>query len=243
MGKGIDVRRVAAEFVLIVIGVVAALGVDRWVQGLDEARAEREYLGLLLADVEANVQIFESMVRDWEAAGEAAGSLQTALTTRSRPSDSGLSMAVARAGTVNTVPARDGSFRDMEATGNVRLLSDPALRSRVVAYFTQDIRFGRPIIEDRLDLRFRLFARERIPSELADHRTLCPSETPSFECELADPPDAEVLWRSLVDDPAMPLILNSRYADSRTGAGVAGNWLESSVELQAALRRALDSQR
>ena len=226
MGKGIDVRRVAAEFVLIVIGVVAALGVDRWVQGLDEARAEREYLGLLLADVEANGQIFESMVRDWEAAGEAAGSLQTALTTRSRPSDSGLSMAVARAGTVNTVPARD-----------------PALRSRVVAYFTQDIRFGRPIIEDRLDLRFRLFARERIPSELADHRTLCPSETPSFECELADPPDAEVLWRSLVDDPAMPLILNSRYADSRTGAGVAGNWLESSVELQAALRRALDSQR
>jgi hypothetical protein len=167
MKKGIDFRRMVGELLVIVIGVVAALGVDRWVQGIDDARAELEYLA-----------------------------------TGRRPSDSGLFMAVARAGTVNTVPAREGSFRDLETTGNVRLLSDHDLRSRVVGYFTQDIRFGRPIIEDRLDLRFRLFAREQVPVELDGHRSLCPSPTPSLECELDNPPSAESLWRALVENPS-----------------------------------------
>ncbi|MEX2527103.1 MAG: hypothetical protein WEA09_05645 [Gemmatimonadota bacterium] len=236
MKKGIDFRRMVGEFLVIVIGIVAALGVDRWVQGIDEGRAELEYLALLLADVEANSRIFEGMVSDWETAAEAAGALRTAVATGRRPSDSGLFMAVARAGTVNTAPARDGSFRDMEATGNVRLLSDHDLRSRVVGYFTQDIRFGRPIIEDRLDLRFRLFAREQVPVELHEHRSLCPSPTPSLECELDNLPSAENLWRALFEDPSMPLLLNSRHADALLGADVARSWLESTRQLQTELR-------
>lgn len=237
--KRVDLRRLVGEFLVIVVGVVAALGVDRWVQGIDEARAESDYLALLLADVEANAGIFVRMLQDWEMAGEAAGALRVAVTTGSRPSDSGLFIAVARAGTVNTVPARDGSFRDMEATGNVRLLSDHELRSRVVAYFTQDIRFGRPIIEDRLDLRFRLFARERVPVELDGHRSLCPFPTPSLECEMDGAPSAQDLWRALVDDPSMPLLLNSRHGDALLGANVVRDWLESTRQLQAELGEAL----
>lgn len=102
--------RVAPELVVIVLSVVAALGVDRWVQGVDDARAERDYLALVLPEAEANAVIFERMVEDWEAARDAAAVLRGALHEDARPSDSGLLVAVARAGTVNTSPPRDASF-------------------------------------------------------------------------------------------------------------------------------------
>lgn len=237
-----SLSRTAAEFALIVVGVVAALGVDRWVQGIDDARAEHEYLTLVLADVEANAVIFEGTVRDWETAGEAASALKGALSQHVRPSDSGLWMAVARAGTVNTVPARDASFRDLEATGNVRLISDRKLRAQIVAYFTQDIRFGRPIIEDRLDLRFRTFSRERVPADLGSHRELCPAGTPPFDCQVADAPRADALWQSLNGDAALLRVLNVAHADAISAAGVARVWLERTDRLRSRLHEVLDGQ-
>ena len=231
-------QRVAAEFVVIVLSVVAALGVDRWVQGIDDARAERDYLALVLADVEANASIFELMFRDWESASSAAVFLKAALDDDARPSDSGLLVAVARAGTVNTIPPRDGSFRDMEATGNVRLISDGELRAQIVAYFTQALTFGRPSIEDRSDLRFRTFYRERIATDLAGHRSLCPSEIPPFDCRMEDPPATDALWADLSGDTEMRRILNITHADANTAAGFARFWLNSTNELLDRLQEA-----
>jgi hypothetical protein len=238
--NGLGVKRGVAEFLLIVLGVVAALGVDRWVQGIDDDRTEQEYLTLVLADLEANAQIFESMVADWGAARDAAAELSVAVATRSRPSDSGLLIAVARAGTVSTIPARDASFRDMESTGNVRIISDRELRSEIVSYFTFHITFGRPIIEDRLDLRFRTFARERLPAGF-NHRAQCPPSTPSFECSFSDPPSADHIWAALVGDPSMRELLISRHADAISGTGFTTQWLRRTDELRSLLQEALAS--
>ena len=180
------------------------------------------------------------MIRDWEAARDAAAVLKAALSENARPSDSGLLVAVARAGTVNTVPPRDASFRNMEATGNVRLISDRELRAQIVSYFTQDLRFGRPSVEDRTDLRFRTFYRERIATDLSGHRTMCPSEIPPFECRLDDPPAADALWAELVGDAAMGRILNISHADASNAAGMARFWLNSTNQLLARLREVLD---
>ena len=229
-----------AEFLLIVIAVAAGLGVDRWVQGIDDSKAEEEYLALVLRDAEANAGIFEGMVLDWEAARDATADLIEAVENPTeRPTHAGLLIAVARAGTVNTVPARDASFRDMESTGNVRLISDRQLRAQIVDYFTQDIRFGRPMIEDRLDLRFRTFAREFLPPDLWGHRTLCASASPAFDCRFEDPPSSDRLWAALTGNASMTELLNSRYADAISGSGVARGWAARTDELLVQLRRAL----
>lgn len=47
-------KRFAAEFVVIVLGVLLALAVDRWVAGLDLRAREASYLDVLAADFEAN---------------------------------------------------------------------------------------------------------------------------------------------------------------------------------------------
>ena len=90
MPKSRDIKRIVAEFLLIVLGVVAALGVDRWVQGVDESRAEREYLALVLSDLEANVAIFEQMAEGWTASRDAGETLAGAIRDGVRPSDAGL---------------------------------------------------------------------------------------------------------------------------------------------------------
>ena len=205
-------------------------------QGIDDARAERDYLVLVLADAEANAVIFERMIQDWEAARDAAAALRDALHEDARPSDSGLLFAVARAGTVNTIPPRDASFRDMEATGSIRLISDPELRAQIVSYFTQDLHLGRPSLEDRTDLRFRTFYRERIASDLTLHREMCPSEIAPFECRLNDPRAADDIWAELKGE-ALRGILNVTHAGN--GAALAHAWLNSTNQLLARLRERL----
>jgi hypothetical protein len=43
--------RLVAEFLVIVVGVLVALGVDQWVQDRQDRALEAEYLERLLADV------------------------------------------------------------------------------------------------------------------------------------------------------------------------------------------------
>jgi hypothetical protein len=235
------ISRVIAEFLLIVVGVVAALGIDRWVQRIDDARAETEYFGLLLRDVDANAEIFRSMVADWEAARDASNVLKGVLDDPSeRPSDAALLMAVARAGTVNTRPVRDASFRGMESTGSLRLIRDRQLRAAIVSYFTEEIRFGRPIIEARLDLRFRTFSREHMPPELQSHRILCPTTIQVLDCELAASPSSARVWSALTTQPGMREILNVANLDAIAGANVASGWVQRTEELRTMLRRVLD---
>jgi hypothetical protein len=236
--KSRDIRRIVAEFLLIVLGVVAALGVDRWVQGVDESHAEREYLRLVLSDLEANVEIYELMAGGWAGSRDAGEALAAAIADGVRPPDAGLMMAVYRAGSMSTVPPRDGSFRDLEATGNIRLISDPALRAQIVSYFTQEIRFGRPMLEDRVDLRFRAFAREHVPAGLPA-REFCSFDVPAFECQFDGAPDGDALWSALTENPDVARMLNSRLADAMAGAGLTEGWLTRTRELRAEVEEAL----
>ena len=61
--------RLAAEFVVLVVGVLVALGVDRWVAGIDEREQEFAYLTELRTDFVMNRALAENGTRDeWEMA-------------------------------------------------------------------------------------------------------------------------------------------------------------------------------
>jgi hypothetical protein len=240
--QSIKWKRVSTEFVLLVLGVLVALGVDRWVQGLDENRIERDYLERLESDVASNVSTFEFMLSDWEATQQAASDLISILEDPgSRPSDVGLLIVVARAGTTNTGPAQDSNFKDLSTTGNLRLIEDGELRSALVRYFGHQIWAGRPSM-DRLDLRFRTFANEHLPVEwIMGHRDLCPASTPAFDCIAADPPSADLIWNTLIHDPSMPRVLNSVKNHAAREVRNLRRWLQQSEGMQEILRSALGS--
>ena len=240
MSRGDRRRRITGEFFLIVLGVVAALGVDRWVQGIDESRTERDYLERLASDVRANVGVFDYMLRDWEAALAASSDLLAAIENpSSRPSHSGLLAAVARAGATNTRLAQDASFQDLAATGNLKVIKDSSLRLALVNYFGQQILAGRPRL-DRLDLRFRTFSREYLPLEWAESwRELCPAEVPTFECTTDNPPSTDLIWNALTQDSTMPRILTSRRNEAARSVIIIRTWLSQSEEMLSTLEEAL----
>jgi len=241
VSRGTNLRRVASEFLLIVLGVVSALGVDRWVQGIDDAEAERDYLARLAADVTANAALFDVMLRDWELSRRETAALLALLEEGGkRPSEFGLSIALARAGNVNTAPPREASFRDLESTGNLRLISDPDLRSTLVRYFAQDLQAGRPFMESRLDHRLRMFARDYVPAEvIVGFPELCSAEMPAIDCGVADTATTTGLWSALHDDPSVVRMLNSRHADILTGLRMIRRWAERTAEVQVLLSERL----
>jgi hypothetical protein len=241
MSKGERRGRLAGEFFLIVLGVVVALGIDRWVQEIDDNRSEREYLERLASDVRANEGIFSSMLQDWEASQKAASDLLGMIEgTSARPSSTGLLVAVARAGATNTGLFRDASFQDLAATGNLRLIRDPELRTDLVHYFGQQIHAGRPAF-DRLDLRIRTFSREYLPTEWTrSWRELCPRTTPAIECTTEDPPSTDLIWQALTQDAAMRRILRARENDAAQTVILIQRWLEASEEILAELEEVLD---
>jgi hypothetical protein len=54
---GVQWRRVATEFLIIVAGVMVALATDRWTGSLDDRIKERTHLEQLLADFRGNQEI------------------------------------------------------------------------------------------------------------------------------------------------------------------------------------------
>ena len=58
--------RLAAEFVVIVIGVLVALGVDQWIDALDDRAREREYTVRLRGDLVADTLRFAGVEQAFE---------------------------------------------------------------------------------------------------------------------------------------------------------------------------------
>ena len=232
MRKRDRIRDLSAEFFLIVIGVLAALAVDGWVEERDNARMERDYLQRLSEDVQENISIFRLMLEDWEASQKAAVDLLRVLEVPgSRPSAAGLLAAVARAATTNTGPPQDASFQDVSSTGNLRLITDMGLRTALVRYFGYEIWAGRPSM-DRLDLRFRTFAREYLPERwIGESRDLCPSTIPALECTVEDVAPTDLLWLALSQDPSMSRILTAHRNDAAHEVIIIRRWIQQSQEM------------
>jgi len=58
--------QVVIELLLLVLGILIALAVDDWMQGRRDARMEREYLQLLVRDMQRDDEILKEFM-DFEA--------------------------------------------------------------------------------------------------------------------------------------------------------------------------------
>jgi hypothetical protein len=54
--------QVMIELLLLVLGILIALAVDDWVQGRRDARVERDYLQLLVRDLERDDEILKEFI-------------------------------------------------------------------------------------------------------------------------------------------------------------------------------------
>ena len=123
----------------------------------------------------------------------------------------------------------------MEATGALRFIMDPELRAEIVAYFTQDLRDGRPMLEDRSDLRFRAFARAQLMPAAWEYADRCAWPTATADCDVPDPPPTDALWAALNREPEIREMLRTRLNDGVSIVGHTAAWIEATDRLLESL--------
>ncbi|KPK65098.1 MAG: hypothetical protein AMS21_05645 [Gemmatimonas sp. SG8_38_2] len=125
--------RLIGEFLVIVVGVLVALGVDNWAGAASDRRLEREYLERLLEDVQSDLLQYD-FVADVSAAGTAHvdSLLSPGLINELEPDR--LVGAVFIAYRVRgPAPARP-TFQELVSSGRIGLIRSRAVRTALVEY-------------------------------------------------------------------------------------------------------------
>lgn len=128
--------RLAAEFVVIVIGVLVALGADAWWSQQGDRDEERAGLQLILADLEADTALIQEFI------GYARGHDRAAATFLRYGDDPPGMDSVAttlRSFLFGNLPGlRQAGFLSLREGGRLSLIQDPELRFRIMSYYSED---------------------------------------------------------------------------------------------------------
>lgn len=187
------VAKAAAEFFLIVTGVLTALTIETW-NGyrLDRLR-EREYLQLLLADTESHVEVFDSWLRGFEERIEVANALWLYASTDERASLTPAALFAAIYSGGNYSPPRlfrDATYQELLSSGSLQLIRSKQLRAALMDYYarrTQDLAWMDETADQAHD-RWNEVASGLLPSSL---------RRASYEGTTMTPADFESALRGL----------------------------------------------
>lgn len=141
------------EFLIIVVGILVALFVDRWNEARKENELERRYLESLIVDLETDVQRIAGLDTLTLTRVAAATRLLSAIgvdtsqpdgfsTTddwRRQANSMADTMALERAvdwtGRVFRLEIASPTFDELTSTGNLRVIANPNLRRRLSEYY------------------------------------------------------------------------------------------------------------
>ena len=128
--------RIVGEFFLVVLGVLAALMVDAWIEQRHDDNLRQEYLARLTDDLEADRQNLEYRISFFTSVH--AFGLQTLEKMRSDgPVDQDAILAAYYASeNFDFSPIRN-TYEDLQSTGNIRLLDDIELRLALASYYSR----------------------------------------------------------------------------------------------------------
>ena len=139
LGVGLDFRRIVVEVLIIVVGVLIALGIDSWNNNRIDRNIEAEYLFRLSEDAAYNAeqgrQILEALERKSSKLEQLAR-----IAGNSQPKgmlDSKTVLALIGAGTDlgwSFPDFRTNTFDELRTTGRLSLIRDIALRTAITDY-------------------------------------------------------------------------------------------------------------
>jgi hypothetical protein len=169
------IPKYAAEFTVIVVGVVVALGFDEWRQSVSDSAEELRYFHRLAQDLSGDVDSWESLLADLNLKDQALNRLETwrSDATSSQAQEARMvvnDIATASVYAGSIPPPRNSTYQDLLATGNLHLIQDEVFRADLLDYHFQ-IQNGLDRINSRVtgydEFAYRLVPRE--PLETADN--------------------------------------------------------------------------
>lgn len=229
----------AAEFVLVVAGVLVALAVDTALENRRDKTLRDEYIERIKSDVEddwqalayrldffAEVQKFSQQFHDWLDADT--------------PLDQDIVLAAFYSAEVWPFVANDSTYQDLLSTGNIRLLDDIDLRTSLADYHARatTARSGWTPTE-----HYRQIIRGVIPSNIQDMmRESCPTLTrldgvptgfPPCDLGAVDYAPLEKLFAALKTDQDFRRKLTYRHSELGVVIYLLGNQQVAANEVLA----------
>ena len=136
-GSGLLVGRVrwfAAEFIIIIAGILTALAIDEWRENIDNERVEQEYLVQLVADLRETEQRIEQSDSRNAQVEKAAEQLVAAFETDGTADPDHLDEMLVEI-LPFTVPAPVlGTIEALVSTGDLRLIGDLPTKAAITRY-------------------------------------------------------------------------------------------------------------
>lgn len=130
------VSRTGGEFILIVVGVLAALAVDTWVDQVQLSRDAEEYRAGLLEDLSRDSELLELRAAQRRRAFEYVRFSLSYFEGSSPTSDPAeVLLAVHESTTSRPFEPTIATWSDLLSTGSTDLIEDRELRSEIGAYY------------------------------------------------------------------------------------------------------------
>ncbi|NNF13234.1 MAG: hypothetical protein HKN72_08425 [Gemmatimonadetes bacterium] len=144
------------EFMVIVLGVLVALGVDNWNDRREESERARGYVLRIADDLRTDIGALELLTQTGGASLEDGAALLTVLGGDTNPR-SARSLAQGLLRSVSELPVSDFTYREVQGNAELRLIEPEADRAAIVTYYVRAAGYHERLIEARSDLRRPLF--------------------------------------------------------------------------------------
>jgi hypothetical protein len=229
-------RWFTAEFLVVVAGVLVALAANDWAQRAREQRLAQEYTVRVIEDLDRIGESLQGVVH-WTVALENAGNVLLPILEGRHAVEDSLRVLTAayQASRLRAPDLSPIAYRELLATGQIRLFRDAAVRQALGHYFA-DFERADGFIED-IPRDYSIAARGALPPafQIAMHDR-CDNTSPLEECTPASAPEdmrasLERLRADVRATPALRRLLLQQHAVRR--------YAERQYELNRALRTVL----
>lgn len=130
-----SLRWFAAEFLVVVTGVLVALGIGSWWEARRDRALEQSYLTRLATDLAADSAEFARHLDTERARGTKARLLLAALDGERVSDPAAVIRAIEEVGWATGYLLSPFTFQELQATGHLRLIRNPDVRDALSAYY------------------------------------------------------------------------------------------------------------
>lgn len=139
-----SLRWFLAEFLVVVAGILAALALNSWYQGRQDAGNERDYLQRLSRDLQDTMASLQDAQAFEQKQFDDGISATHALATTTKLDDAEtVAVQLTRLASRKTVLLKNATYLDLVNTGNLRLIHDTVLRDHITRFYQDtELAFG-----------------------------------------------------------------------------------------------------
>ena len=134
--KAQDWFAVGLDFFIVVVGILIAFQITNWNETRDDRVLEREYLALLAREIRAIDETLSAQITHEEAMSDAAKLALTLVNDRGETiAPLSVGHALMETWGRKTLSIDSPTFSELKSAGRLTIISDTALRNRLITYF------------------------------------------------------------------------------------------------------------